>query len=278
MVQNTQMSESPKVMTAGEISRRSRLSPKALRVYDERDLLSPFDVDPANGYRYYHPSQLAPARLIGLLRRLDMPLDQIAVILEMEPAVAVKEIGAYWGNVESDIQSKRKLVRYIDNYLLGTGTNMFHVSTRETTSQDVATIQEHHFVATLSSFIDRAMSTIYDQLARAGLETGVPFVVYHGQVNSDSDGPVEVCVPYVGTFQPVDVVATRIEEGGPQAFTTITKSQLEFPGILEAYDAVASWVETNHVDFKGDPREIYFADPSQLEDDDPVADIAWPVR
>jgi len=47
----------------GVFARRSRLSAKALRLYDEMGLLVPADVDPENGYRRYRESQLATARL-----------------------------------------------------------------------------------------------------------------------------------------------------------------------------------------------------------------------
>jgi PPM family protein phosphatase len=39
------------LMTSGEFARASRLSPKALRLYDELGLLSPAEVDPVTGYR-----------------------------------------------------------------------------------------------------------------------------------------------------------------------------------------------------------------------------------
>ena len=39
----------------GEFARRSRLSPKALRLYDRLGLLSPAWIDPDSGYRWYAP-------------------------------------------------------------------------------------------------------------------------------------------------------------------------------------------------------------------------------
>jgi hypothetical protein len=42
-------------MTIGEFSKRSRLSAKALRLYDELGLLLPAEVDPSSGYRLYAP-------------------------------------------------------------------------------------------------------------------------------------------------------------------------------------------------------------------------------
>jgi DNA-binding transcriptional MerR regulator len=72
------------LLSIGAFAHRSRLSLKALRLYDELGLLTPARVDPENGYRYYVAEQVDRARLIGLLRRLDMPLARIGRVLELE--------------------------------------------------------------------------------------------------------------------------------------------------------------------------------------------------
>jgi DNA-binding transcriptional MerR regulator len=51
------------LLTIGAFARASRLSPKALRLYDDLGLLRPVEVDPASGYRFYDPAQLDRARL-----------------------------------------------------------------------------------------------------------------------------------------------------------------------------------------------------------------------
>ena len=45
-------------ISIGEFARRSRLSIKALRLYDKRRLLVPARVDEASGYRYYDAAEL----------------------------------------------------------------------------------------------------------------------------------------------------------------------------------------------------------------------------
>ena len=45
-------------MSISAFSRRSLLSIKALRLYDDMGLLRPERVDPASGYRYYSAGQL----------------------------------------------------------------------------------------------------------------------------------------------------------------------------------------------------------------------------
>jgi DNA-binding transcriptional MerR regulator len=268
----------PDLMTSGLFSKRTRLSPKALRIYEEKGLLTPWTIDPDNGYRYFAESQLKQARLISLLRRLEMPLKLIAEMVRLEPEVAIKEIGAYWEGVEVDIKKRRKLARYLNQYLIGKGQNMFTVETRQTEEQKVASIEERHFVGTLPPFIDRAMGAIYDHLQGADVETGIPFVIYHGEVNNDSDGPVEVCVPFEGSVEPSDDIRVRIESGGREAFVRITKGHVEFPRILEAYDAVAGWIEENGQSDRGAPREIYFGDWAVLGDSDLAVDVAYPLK
>src|SRR5690625_6011001 len=70
-----------KLMTIGEFASVTWLSPKALRLYDRKGLLSPDTVDPHSGYRKYSPAQVETARLITLLRRIDMPLEQVRDLL-----------------------------------------------------------------------------------------------------------------------------------------------------------------------------------------------------
>jgi DNA-binding transcriptional MerR regulator len=64
-------------LTVGHLARRSGLTVKALRHYDRIRLLRPAAVDGATGYRRYRGDQVAEARLVHLLRSLDLPLDQV---------------------------------------------------------------------------------------------------------------------------------------------------------------------------------------------------------
>ena len=77
-------------MTIGEFSRRSQLSLKALRLYERLGLLRPVAVDPGNGYRRYHESQLYTARLIIMLRLLDMPLSEVVTVVSASGAEAAE--------------------------------------------------------------------------------------------------------------------------------------------------------------------------------------------
>lgn len=78
----------PAQLTIRAFAEASRLSIKALRLYDELGLPPPERVDSANGYRYYSPAQLPQAQLIGLLRQLDLPLIQYPAMTSDTRALA----------------------------------------------------------------------------------------------------------------------------------------------------------------------------------------------
>ena len=65
----------------GELARDSGLTVSALRFYDGAGVLVPTWVDPASGYRWYGPEQLAEARLLARLRRVRLPLADVRLVL-----------------------------------------------------------------------------------------------------------------------------------------------------------------------------------------------------
>lgn len=69
------------VLSIGQFARLTGLSIGALRHYDELGLLVPAEVDRATSYRRYRRAQLERARSIARLRELDLPLDEMAAVL-----------------------------------------------------------------------------------------------------------------------------------------------------------------------------------------------------
>lgn len=98
------------LMPIGDFARAAGLTPKALRIYDELDLLRPADVDERTGYRYYASAQLEQARLIAALRRLGMPLARIRGAVGLEAGGIAAEVTAFWRQVEADVRSRRTQV------------------------------------------------------------------------------------------------------------------------------------------------------------------------
>lgn len=264
-------------MTIGQFARRTRLTYKALRLYDSMGLLPPAFVDPDSGYRYYTEEQIEKARLVGLLRRLEMPLERIRTVLALPPAEALAALSAYWHEQQAAFEDRRRLAEFLTSYLQGQGGEMFEIETRSLDEQQVATISSRVAADALPGFIGDAMARVYEELAAAGAQPqAFPFVAYHGQVDLDNDGPVEVCVPFSGSLEPRDGVTVRVEPAHEQAFARLTKAQVAFPQILEAYTAVEKYLEANGLRVAGSPREVYFERWDEAGENEPVCDVAFP--
>lgn len=94
----------------GELARASGLTVSALRFYDRSGVLVPALVDPVTGYRWYTDDQVAPARLVAGLRRVGMPLAEIAAALRhrSEPAVVGRLLDAHLRRLEDGLADARR--------------------------------------------------------------------------------------------------------------------------------------------------------------------------
>jgi DNA-binding transcriptional MerR regulator len=185
------------LMSIGEFARLSRLSAKALRLYDELGLLAPAQVDPDSGYRWYAAGQLDNARLVASLRQMGVPLAQIQLILSLEPEAAAAQVGAYWSRAEGDHAARRDLAGYLVNRLAGKRNAMYEVKVRDIPARSLLCLLRH--ASNHQEVWDLGKEVIGMLKAqpppRVDGVAGAAFLIYYGEVNQDSDGPVEFCFP-----------------------------------------------------------------------------------
>jgi effector-binding domain-containing protein len=84
-------------------------------------------------------------------------------------------------------------------------------------------------------------------------------------------------MPFEGTAQPADGMQVRTEPAHAEAFTTLTRQQVQFPEILEAYEAVERWIDDHGRTVKAAPREVYFTSEEPQRPDEPFCDVAFPI-
>lgn len=276
------MTETPTgpLLSIGVFSRRSRLSPKALRLYDQLGVLQPHAVDEGNGYRWYRESQLGAARLVAMLRRLGMPLEQVGEVLASPAPANAQVISSYWEGVERRVASQRELVAHLQATLSGAGTDsrLPPVRRRAVPAQTVLTERRNLHVGELAGWLQRTMSRLAQTADDHGGMVAPTFVIYHGEVDEDSDGPVEVCAPICPEAKLAPGAALRREAAHQEAYVRLVKARVEYPQILSAFDAVAGWIPVHGHQVTGPPREVYFADWWSAGPTDEVCDVAFPIR
>jgi DNA-binding transcriptional MerR regulator len=185
-------------MSIGEFAKKSRLSPKALRLYDELGLLAPARVDDDSGYRFYDAAQLERARLVAALRQLQMPLSEIKEILDLDdPSAAAGAIAEYWAVLEAEHSARRRLAAFLVDRINGKRSIMYEVNTREMPSRSVLCLKRnvtgHDQAWKLGKeFVGLMRSR---PLPRIAGRTGAAFCIYWSEISEDSDGPLEWCRP-----------------------------------------------------------------------------------
>lgn len=263
------------LLTRGAFAKEARLSLKALRLYADLGLLVPVQTDPQSGYHLYAPEQVPRARRIALLRQLGMPLERIAEVLNQADRDAALMIERYWREVEAEIAIKRQLVAYLSEALRGAPEGHYEVRLRDMSAQRTLSLKRPLYLQHLDSFIVKAQSLLVGHLRRAGARVeGGLVVTFHGEVNDDSDGPVEVSLAFAGRVPASGELILRSVPAGREAFTQVPLDQGRYPQILRAYDAVQAFTRTEGFTRVGPPREVYSQEHRRQ---DTFCEVAWSV-
>jgi DNA-binding transcriptional MerR regulator len=266
-----------KLLPIGAFASVSYLSIKALRLYDQLGLLMPAYVDTATGYRYYRFEQLPRARLIRMMRAIAMPLATIRQVLAVEPAAAEQLVQRYLREVEERAALAQRLVPGLITSLQGElSMNTIAVEVREARTQPVLSITSHVLVDRLVPQIKESLAQLRAEAERLGaMIDGPPFGLYHGPINHDEDGPIEVCLPIQQLASAQTPVEAKELPATKLAVAALSAEQCVFPAVLQGYDVTYDWIAQNGYTHNGPPREVWLEAPAESNPDDRM-EIAWP--
>lgn len=266
-------------MTAGDFAKASGLSPKALRLYADSGLLPPRRIDDGNGYRYYGDEQVARAERITMLRRAGAPLAVVASIIDApDPSRSTERLSEWWQRQVRQYREQQGIVDFLLDVLSSPEREglAFDVRRRSTDERMVASVSRRVQQLELVACFVEADRLISQHLAAHGASRGVEFwVIYHGTVSPDSDGPIEICVPFEGLVPPTSDIGVRVEPAGDELYVEIDAELCGYPQILQAYAAVARAARDRTV--AGAVRERYIAEWDGSPGLQHVADIVQPI-
>ena len=260
------MNQRKGLLSTGTFADLSRLSLKALRLYNQLDILRPLHVEPQTGYRYYGPDQLPRARMIRNMREMDMPLAEIRRVLavaDVSQAQAELVIRQYLEQRVQQLEQIQMLARQFLQQLKPEANKMsLEVEVREIPAQQIISITRRHKVNGLSKQIEHDIGALFSLVNDYGARpNGAPFGIYHGPVNEQEDSPVETCLAVEGKVEGRGDIEAKQLEGGKAACVVITGDQCHYPELLGAYDAAADWIQKNGYETTQPPREIWYTGP-----------------
>lgn len=259
-------------LSTGTMSRRSGLSIKALRLYHDKGLLVPARVDEATGYRGYHPDQVETGRMIMMLRRAGMPLEQVSHVLAADPLAAREQVLSWLTErAREDQQRVAQLHRYAVMDAEAGGpyrAGLPEVGEREVGERVVAALRAEVSAPTLPEMIMSTVRQLRDHLSRCGVDVGPEYwVCYLDPIAAGAPARIETCVPYSGPAQPSGAIVLRAEPGGTEIYVPVSADQCRYPQILPSYARLYQQA-ARHGGPVGPAREIYSvpwpSDPRQM--------------
>ena len=272
------------MLRIGDFAQLSRISTKALRLYDRMGLLKPDAVDSLTGYRYYSIAQLPRLNRILVLKELGFSLEQIARLLDEN--ISADGIRGMLHLKQSEIQQRLQEDRI----------RLLQIEIRLQEIEQEGKMPEYEIVlksiepqlvaATLGvipnyqdcgSIFERLFDRAYEYVYRHGSkQVGCGIAIYHDTKLRDRDIPVEAaasiyekipCDEQVWVYElpAVEKMACLVHRG---SFATLGR----------AYNALLGWVEKNGYQIVGSTREVYLQYERGGEQSQYVTEVQVPVE
>ncbi len=269
----------------GRFSLITRLSPKALRLYDERGLLVPANKDIATGYRYYNGRQIATGVSIKELCGLGFPLAEIETILAANEAGDGQIIQQLFTKRRGVIRSEARRLQQIEALLSETGASleMMYMSFNEPVVKEISPqrILGKRGVGRYAEIISVLMKDLCGQIfseenMRNGLKITGPFMsIYHDQEYREKDATVECAAPVTGKIAVGDpAMGVRTLQGGT-CLSLIYKGP--YTGLHGAWSRIGAYAEEREFTPTGPHREVYFNDPNCVPEAELLTELQIPI-
>jgi DNA-binding transcriptional MerR regulator/effector-binding domain-containing protein len=275
------MQNDPQLFSIGEFSQISGLSVKALRFYDEKGLLKPAHVDPANDYRYYDVTSVERARIIARLRELQFPLHDIARILS-ECSDEADLLGAMQRQqriiserMRTDARVVKALERMIAQEIAAARvieSGRFAVQERSLDSVVMAGLR----MKGRYEDCGRGFSTVARMMGRH--LSGRPFCLYYDGEHREEDASFETCFPLRREVPSRDDVVVRVLP--PQRCLSLVH-QGPYPQLGRSYRKLLVEARRREFTVQLPTREVYLKGPGMIFKGNParyLTEIQLPIK
>jgi len=254
----------------------SRLSRRALRFYDERGLLEPAYVDEWTGYRYYSLDQLAVADTIRELRAIDLPLDEVRVVLadlaRLGEVLDLQEARLRERAAESEraLALLRKLREKKEEIV------PISVAIREVPAQRAACVEIRSALDRIGPDCEQAFGRLFGALGQAGVAPTGPGLIGYPEEDFDPESFVAVVGVPVASELPLESGLKMVDfAAGKAAVGTLIGP---FDGLSQAWRDVHTWISGQGLKIAAMPYEVYRVDPmSAVSPVELETDIVVPV-
>jgi DNA-binding transcriptional MerR regulator len=253
------------MLSIGEFAQLGRVSPRALRHYDDVGVLSPARVDRATGYRWYELRQLADLRRIVALRDLGFGLDEIRSLVVADEEVSNDQLRGMLrlrqSELTASIAEDRARVVQIAMHLdaLERGDIMRTLDATVKTTEPLRMAEAIGVAPTYGYehigpvFADR-LPVVRSRLSESGVVPGISVAYFEWP---DDDGRVVAHLGFDIGDQPIldDDEVRAVELPCVEVASVIHRGSLD--DFTETFAALVAWIDANGYRIAGLSRELY---------------------
>jgi DNA-binding transcriptional MerR regulator len=251
------------LVAIGDFSKMTYISVKALRHYHDVGLLEPADIDPSTGYRRYATSQVPVAQAIRRFRDLDMPLEEIRLVLAApDSATGSRALLRHLERMQHQLEQTQRTVSSLQEVLSGQIDAAGRVEIRRLDAVHVLSETARVRFEECSTWLPEAFQRLHHEANRSGASvTGSDGALYSSEFFEDDLGDVTAFIPvpdgvHGGTTLPACTVAILTHDG-------------PFEDLDRTYGALGSVVAERGIAGTGPIREHYLTESR--------TDVCWPV-
>ena len=260
----------------GDFSRMTHLSVKALRHYHDLGLLTPAEIDPASGYRFYEPSQVPVAQVIRRFRDLGMPLEEIGQVLQAPDAGARNQvIVAHMQRMESQLAATQSVVASLRSLLAGP-PEPIAVEHRSVGGARALAIREMVSMPDMDAWWDEAFHELNAAVAAAAVPPAGPrAALYPAELFQLDAGEITTYIPVTSEIRPAGRAAMM---DIPAAELAVAVHRGAMADLDQTYGALGTYVARRGIGADGPIREHYLVTAFDTDDESRhLTEVGWPV-
>lgn len=269
----------------GTFSRVTRLSQRALRLYDERGLLVPAARDVCTGYRSYTADQIGRGVVIGHLISLGFGLAEVAALLDARDAGDPETVRRLFAERREVVCAGLRRLAAIDAALArgGADPGVFAMSVSEPVIKEIPAMRvlSRRGMGTYGETISRLIGEVCGALApRNGRKpsfsvAGPIMTIYHDNEYREQGADLEVALPVTGRVE-VDNPGLELRTLPATRVVSVVYTG-PYQGISSAHQAAFDGVRTLGLEWDGPARELYLNDPGAVSEEELMTEVQYPV-
>lgn len=269
----------------GRFSIITKLSQKALRLYDQKGLLIPEVKDDLTGYRYYTISQIEKGIKIKMLITMGFGLNDISEILRSIEEKDNKTIETLFSKKLAETQIEIERLKKVEEIMLANKPmDLLMMNCTEPTIKQIPQIrvlskrEKGTYGPTIGKLIGELMKQIYlpENQRQFVKITGPIMFISHDLEYKETDADIEVAIPVSGriTVNSDDFEVKNLPD--TRVVSVIYTGPYDQIGL--GHEKAIIYAIKQGLRLKDNPREIYLSHPDQSSNDQYITEIQQPIE